>query len=336
MPIDDALFRQAADLVDRADDVAIVSHQHPDGDAIGSTVAVRDVLRRRGKRVEAFLLDPVPKRYASLVADDPVEVWDQAAHADLIDRAGCVVVLDTASWSQLEAVEAPLRRVEDRLIVIDHHQTSDEMGGVHLIDSTAAAAGLIVHEWFRSADWPLSRTSREALFAALATDTGWFRFSNADARALSVAAELVEAGVEAYSIYETIYWSESTAKLALTARALSTLTLHLDGRVAVMQLDNGSFQACGADRSDTEDLINEPMRIGSVFVSVLLVEQPDGQVRVGLRSKGQVDVAAVAGSRGGGGHLRAAGARLGGPMADAASEILGLLGGAMGGTEAGG
>jgi len=326
LPVDDSLFREAGARIDRVDEVLILSHHRPDGDAIGSTVAARAVLRQRGKRVPAFLLDPVPQRYRKLVGNGPIEVWDPAVHGTHLERAQAVLVLDTASWLQLEAVQDPLRRVEDRVIVVDHHQTQDGLGGLQLIDRTAAATGLLLYEWFCALAWPMPRIAQDGLFAALATDTGWFRFSNADARAMRAAAELVQAGVASHEVYEAIYWSESAARIALTTRALDSLRLYANDRLAVMQLDQACFRDCHAERSDSEDLINEPMRIGSVLVSVFLVEQPDGRVRVSLRSKGQVDVAGLAARWGGGGHARAAGYRADGPMAAANAAIVDILG----------
>lgn len=319
------LFRKAGKTVDRADTVLIVSHHRPDGDATGTTVAVRDVLRRRGKHVVAATLDPVPQRYQTFVAGEPLELWDPDVHPAQAERSDVVIVLDTAAWPQLVAAEEALRRAGDRLIVVDHHETQDALGGIHLIDRTAAATGLIVYEWFGALKWTMPRNALEGLFSALATDTGWFRFSNADARAFRVASEMVEAGVPSHEMYERIYWSESPARIRLTSRALSSLEFHAQGRLAVMCLDQAAFAECGAEPSDSEDLINEPMRIGSVELSVLLIEQPDGRTRVSLRSKGQVNVAAVAGNLGGGGHARAAGLHVPLPLPAAREKMIELL-----------
>lgn len=323
-------FQEAGEKIDAAESVLIVSHRRPDGDAIGSTLAVSEVLRLRGKRVVATLLDPTPLRYLPLTARQPIEEWDQAKHADKIEEFDVVIVLDTASWSQLDLVKDALSRVSDRLIVVDHHQTRDGIGGIHLIDRTAAATGLLVYEWFKILGWSVPRSAMDGLFAAIATDTGWFRFSNADERAFRAASEMVQAGVASHEMYETIYWSESVARVRLMSRALASLEFHSDGRLAVMALDQECFESCGAQPSDSEDLINEPMRIGSVLVSILLIEQPDGQVRMSLRSKGQVNVAEVAAGLGGGGHARAAGAQVPGPVSDARIRMTEVLGEALG------
>jgi len=314
-------------LIDRADEVLVVSHRRPDGDAIGSTVAVLATLEGRGNRAWGLLLDPVPMRYRSLIANGriEIEIWSQGFDPGRIDRAGAIVLLDASSWEQLDVVREPLSRAADRLVVVDHHETHDGLSPVELIDPTAAATGLIIYEWFKFLKLDFPPVAREAIFAALATDTGWFRFSNTDARALRAAAELVQMGVEVHRCYEAIYWSESPARLALMAKALAGMTLHLDGRLAVMQIDQACLSECQAGQSDTEDLINEPMRIASVAVSALLVEEPTGRIRVSLRSKRGLNDATVAKLWAGGGHARAAGGHLPGPLEAAYQQVLRLL-----------
>jgi phosphoesterase RecJ-like protein len=329
LAIDPELFRTAGRIIDEAGEVMVVSHRRPDGDAIGSTVGVLATLKQRGRRAWGLLLDPVPARYRSLCANGPIEVWSPAFDARRIEQADVVLVLDTSCWEQLDAVQDLLRRRTGRMVVVDHHETHNGIGAVHLIDPGAAAAGLILYEWFRYLEWPMPPVALHALFAAIATDTGWFRFSNTDVRALQAAAELVRAGVEPNRCYEAIYWSDTPARLALMAKALQGMTLHENGRLAVMQIDRATIAACGAGPSDTEDLINEPMRIGSVIVSALLVEDSAGRVRVSLRSKGQINVAALAATLGGGGHARAAGIRLDGPMTRACQQMVELLSNAI-------
>ncbi len=332
MSIGSELFSAAGAVIDRADEVVVVSHRRPDGDAIGSTVAVLSTLKARGRRAWGMLLDPVPVRYQSLVSNGPIEVWDRTFDPARLGKAGAVLVLDTACWKQIDCVEAAIRPVVDRVIVVDHHQTSDNFGAVQIIDPSAAATGLIVYEWFRHLGWTMPPVALTGLFAAVATDTGWFRFSNTDARALAAAGEMVAAGVSPNTCYEGIYWSESPARVALTAHVLSEMTLHEEGRLAIIRIDQEGLRRCGARPSDTEDLINEPMRIGCVAVSMLLYEDTDGRVRVSLRSKGQINVAELAATFGGGGHARAAGLHLRGTLAEASKRMLSVVTGALRGT----
>jgi phosphoesterase RecJ-like protein len=149
-----------------------------------------------------------------------------------------------------------------------------------------------------------------ALFVGIATDTGWFRFSNADARTLRVAADLIEAGVDASGLYNTIYQQDSLPKVHLVARALAGLKLEADGQLAVMCLRQADFKATGADSTMTENLVNEATRLGSTEATLLFTEEPDGVIRVNFRSKRRLDVSELARRFGGGGHVRAAGARL--------------------------
>src|SRR5206468_3386868 len=158
----------------------------------------------------------------------------------------------------------------------------------------------------------------DALFVGIATDTGWFRHSNTDGRALAAAAELAAGGVKPHQLFEALYQHDSAGRVRLLGAAIETLEVH-GGMLAIMALDSHAFSRCGASLSNTEDVVNEPLRIESVMVSILFVEQPDGVVRMNFRSKPpylsegptsrDIDVAAIAATFGGGGHRRAAGAR---------------------------
>jgi phosphoesterase RecJ-like protein len=198
--------------------------------------------------------------------------------------------------------------------VIDHHTTRDPIGtrdgDLRFFDETAAATALIVAEWVRAGGLTIDEEMATALFVGLATDTGWFRFSNTDVRSLRLATELVEAGANPNKIHRAVYQQEHPAKLRLIARMLEALELHVDGKLAVMTLRPADFEAAGADHTMTEDLAHEATRLGCVEVVVLFTEGPDGEIRVNFRSKRLLDVSQLATRFGGGGHPRAAGARL--------------------------
>jgi phosphoesterase RecJ-like protein len=164
-----------------------------------------------------------------------------------------------------------------------------------------------------------------ALFIGIATDTGWFRFSNTDARTLERCAELLRGGIAPSDLYDRIFNSERPGKIKLLSAALGSLELLEGERIAVMQLTLADLARSGADPGDTEGAINEPMRIASVEASVLLVEQREGGVRVSLRSRARLDVASIAASLGGGGHARAAGARMSGTLADVHQRVLAAI-----------
>ena len=184
--------------------------------------------------------------------------------------------------------------------------THDIPAQTELYDTTAGATGLVLFDWFTAAGWQINRAAAEALFVAMATDTGWFRFSSADARLYRAGGGPHRAPRRQAQRAATsrLYMSESPARMKLLAGMLGSLEMHANDQLAVCAVTREMFARTGAQYWETEDLINEPMRIGPVRVTVLLIEEPDGKVRMSLRSKDAVNVAAIAQQFGGGGHQR--------------------------------
>ncbi|GAI10436.1 unnamed protein product, partial [marine sediment metagenome] len=185
----------------------------------------------------------------------------------------------------------------------------------------AAATALIVLDFLKYATWPITEKIAQALFVAVATDTGWFQFSNTDARTFRSCADLIDAGANPAQIYHDLYQNFSPARFKLMAVMLNTLELHCDGRYATQHLSQQDFEQAGATHSGTENLIDECRRIGTVEAAALFVELKDGRIRCSLRSRGAVDVRKIAQKFGGGGHKMAAGTYLPGPLENAKELI---------------
>lgn len=301
----------------------VVTHRRPDGDALGAVAGLTLALHALGIDATAALFEPFPSRYAILRAGVTWHDW-AAERAELSKTCDALIVLDTCSVQQLEPIADWLPQAP-RALVIDHHPTRDAVGtrpgDLRLLDESAGAVCLLVAEWLQAAGVACTPAIATALFTGLATDTGWFRFSNTNARLLRVAAELAEAGADVNAIYRTLYEQDSPARLRLTGRMLQALELHADGQVAVLKLRRADFEAAGADRTMTEDLVNEAGRLAGVEATVLFTEEAD-HVRVNFRSKQRLDVAALAARFGGGGHTRAAGARVAGNWDEVLATVL--------------
>jgi len=196
------------------------------------------------------------------------------------------------------------------------------LGDVDCIDSSAAATGLIVFELFKHAGWRITEKIAEALFVALATDTGWFQFSNANSRVYRACAELIDAGIKPSQIYDHLYLNYTHSRFKLMAKMLGTLGLHFDERFATQHILQQDFLRTGTTSADTENLINECHRIGTVEASALFIETEDGRIRCSLRSRGAVDVSIIAKKFGGGGHKAASGTFLPGHIENAKQLIL--------------
>ncbi len=318
-------FTPVIDCLSSASSIAITCHVRPDGDALGSAVGLSGFLQRQGKNTRIILPSPLPNRYAFLFDQPPQIIEEDWRQAHLPDF-DVFVVLDTAAKSQLAAQFDFLRSSKSQILIIDHHlpTSSQDLGAIRLIDSTASSVGLLVTELAQTFSGNIDKTTAEALFTALATDTGWFRLPNVDARTYAVAAQLAHAGASPSKLYQALYLREPPGKLRLTARALNSLELLHNDRLACLTLLLADFRQAQAQAADTEDLVNEPLRISSVLISVMLTELPEG-TRISLRSKRQIDVAAVAAQFGGGGHKLAAGASLPLPPAQAKQQLLAAL-----------
>ncbi len=315
----DESFRQIVRYLKAATSLLTVTHVHPDGDGLGSMMALAGAAEQVGKTAHLLTPNSIPAKYAFLLNDRTTANAER--FADLAEQADVIVVLDTCSVAQLEPLQGEIRRYRDKVLVIDHHATLDDVGIVQWVDTSAAAVGVMVGELLEALDWPIDVRLAEALATAVLTDTGWLRFANTDARCLRLLATWLEMGVQADVLYQKIYQSDRLQRLRLASRLLAGLQLHCEETLAVMTLGPEDFARTGATKDETENLINEALRIASVEVAVLVVEQNAG-LRVSLRSRKVVDVAELAQRFGGGGHSRAAGFRSKQSLAELLPKLL--------------
>jgi len=322
---DDA-FARIVDLLGGCRDLLVLTHARPDGDGLGSMAALAACAAAAGKAAHTLVPDRLPTRYRFLFPDEPPAGADR--FAPLAARADLIVVLDTCAKAQLGTVASGVCEYAGKVAVIDHHATADRIGAVQWLDRSAAATGLMVAEIIDALGWPVSLAAAEALTTAVTTDTGWLRFANADARALHAVAKWIAAGVRPDVLYRRLFQNDRPQRLRLMARVLQSLELFCEGRLAAMVIRNRDFDETGAMREETENLVNEALRLATVETVVLLVENPDC-VRVSLRSRDAVNVARVAEAFGGGGHPRAAGIRLSGGVDDLKRRVVAACADAM-------
>jgi phosphoesterase RecJ-like protein len=234
-----------------------------------------------------------------------------------------LLVVDTGTWSQLPGLREHLDGWKKPRLVVDHHLTQEDWADQKLVQTGAAATGEIAAEILNRWEVPIDQPIATAIFLAIASDTGWFQYSNTRPATLRLAANLMEAGVDTDSMYQHLYQNERIERLALQTRAQEGLELLEQGRLAVMRVRRTDFDISGGNVLDTENLVNIPLQVRTVEVSILFVEpQDDATIRVSLRSKGSVDVARFAEQFGGGGHARAAGLKLRGPFLAACDRVV--------------
>ncbi|HBG25998.1 MAG: hypothetical protein A2Y10_13585 [Planctomycetes bacterium GWF2_41_51] len=319
-------FKKAIDLINGSQSWLITSHTRPDGDAIGCIKAFCELAAHLGKKAQPILLSP-PAHWYNFIFEKPVPVLGNDFKLENLQNGSfgsfdLIIIVDTNSYVQLDDFDKWLKITKVPVLVIDHHITGDNLGNVEVIDSTAAATGEIVFDLFKFADWKITPVIAEALYIALSTDTGWFRFDNTDSRVMRNASSLIEFGASPSVVYHKLYQNYSPARLKLLGRMLNGVEFYHDGKIAFQHIMRSDFDATGATGSDTEEFVNECQRVNSVEAAALFVELKDGGFRCSLRSNGNVDVQKIASELGGGGHKMASGVNLKGSLTEAKKLIL--------------
>lgn len=317
-------------LIDTHQRFVITSHVRPDADAIGSEVGLACLLQSLGKTVSVINVSPTPAHLKFLDPDQIVRQLGAEATSEDVLSAEVLIVVDTSAWGQLSEIGKLFRDSELIRVVIDHHVSADDLGALEFKDTTRESTGSLIYELATVLKVTPSLTAATAIFAAMATDTGWFRFPATSSETLRVASELMKLGVQPHVVYRHLYEQGTLSRLQLAGRVLSRVTLDCDGQLAYTQVPWSDFTDVGASPSDTEDLVNQGLTIAGTKAAFIAIEQPNKQVKVSFRSRTDVNVAAVAEQFGGGGHKQAAGATLPGPFKQAVAQALAAMRTALG------
>jgi phosphoesterase RecJ-like protein len=300
----------------------LTTHVRPDADAIGSEIAMAGLLELLGKEVLIVNASTVPDRLAFL---DPRKKCLQLG-TDITEEVAADtdvhMILDTSAWSQLAEVGRVFKKTQARKVVIDHHAFAEDLGALNLKDVEAEATGTLVFQFAEAMQLELTPEIGTAMFAAIATDTGWFRFPSTNGDTLRTIGALIDFGIRPEILYRELYEQSSLSRIKLASRVLSRMMLDSDGKLAWTYVTLVDYRETGAEPADTEELVNEGLTIAGVEASFILIEQTNGNIKASLRSRSHLDVSTIAGSYGGGGHKQAAGAMLPGPLAEAQAKIL--------------
>ena len=300
--------------IEQRERFVLTSHARPDGDAVGSSLACCEILRRMGKQTEVILHDGVPRVYQQLPFADGV------IHADRVNGSYDAAILlecDSIQRTRLEGLEKRF------LINIDHHKSGRAFANVNWIDPQAVATAEMVYRLAREAGVKISPEIATCLYTAVLTDTGAFMYEGTNQHTFELARELVLAGADPARSARHIYFGHSTAKMRLLGLALSAL--QREGPLAWIWATQEHMERTGAKEEDCEGLVNYALAIGDVEVAVFFRELPDRRFRVSLRSKGGLDVAHIAEEFGGGGHACASGCSVDGPLHAAVGSVLGKI-----------
>jgi bifunctional oligoribonuclease and PAP phosphatase NrnA len=315
---EDVSFKQIGAVLEGNASFLIISHLNPDGDAIGSTLAFGEMLEQMGKKVFYRNESGVPASLEFLPHSSKVE----KPNAEVLD-VEVVIALDCATRARLgEGVLAQAARAHT-WINVDHHKTNPGYGDINYVDPSSPATGQIVFNLFKELGYPITAVARDNLYVAVSSDTGSFRYQGTTEKTYLMAGELVAMGLNVSKINEQLYDSCPVRRLHLLREILKTTTISEDGLVA----DYCLYQSVKDDYEllpdDSDEMISFIRAVDTVQVAVAFEDIPEGKVRVSLRSKSdRLDVSKVAQNFGGGGHARAAGLRIKGPIQQARQKVL--------------
>jgi phosphoesterase RecJ-like protein len=302
--------------------LVLTTHVNPDGDGLGSEAGLAHLLRGAGFTVTVANPNRTPPRFGFLFEE--LAGVDRSAEAvKEIRRADAVIVLDISDLGRLGMLGDVVRDRGVPVLCVDHHVSGGDLPpGPRYVDPGAAATGELVWELAQANGWPLTREAARALYVAILTDTGGFRFSNTHPRTLRIAAELLETGIDPERIYLDVYANAPEGRVRLLAEALDTLVVEPEAGLAWLTVPPGALDRHGVSADDLDGVIEHARSIAGVRLALLFREIAGGRIKVSLRSVGEVDVASFARRYGGGGHTKAAGVSFEGALGEVQDTLL--------------
>lgn len=316
------MYQELKKLVDAHTRIGVISHFRPDGDAIGSTLALGLALQSMGKQVSLWNEDCVPARYAFLPGAEFIETLPAEQPSDL----ELLICVDTGDWRRLGDAAAALFAGFPRIANIDHHGTNSFYGHCNVVEGGTAACGFVLFNILKSWGVPFTREMAAALYVAINTDTGSFQFSSTTPAVMRAVAELMETGVDVADINRRVYQEKPLSELRVTGEVINNMVVAENGELSHYSMSMATKERMGIGLEDTKDLVDIIRVVQGVRVSVIFEELGDGRIRMSLRSKDpRIDVAAIATQFGGGGHAMAAGIRMRGELADCRSKVLNAI-----------
>lgn len=302
--------------------IILTSHIRPDCDALGSELGMALVLEALGKQVMIVNAHETPPNLAFIDPAKKLGVLNKTVPPSRLAECDLWMVLDTSAWAQLGDMGEAMKAFTGKKIVLDHHVGEDDLGAEWFKNTKAEAAGRLVVEAAEHLGVALTPAMAMPLFAAVATDTGWFRFNSISEETFRVGGKLLAAGAKPDDIYRELYERNTVGRIRLRGVILARIATELGGRLAYTMVLKQDFAATGALPSDTEDAVNTLLSIEGTEVAVIFVEQAAGGFKISFRSRSAVDCNLLAKRFGGGGHKAAAGALIPGLLEEVRPQVL--------------
>ena len=301
-------------VIDENQSFLISSHVRPDADALGSELGMRAILLAMGKTVSIVNASAPPSNLQFMNPPGVIYKLNDTITKATIPQHDVIIIVDTSAWQQLGSMADFIQASAARRVVIDHHVSSDDLNALELKDVESAATGELICEIGEAFGVTFDAEVSNWLYAAIATDTGWFRFPSTSARTMKIAARLMDCGAMPHYVYNLVHEQSSLARVRLGGRVLARTQIEGEGRLAWIYADSKDMAETSAVPSDTEGLVNVCLTVGGAEAAFVAVELQTGQIKFSLRSRVPHNVAAVAEQFGGGGHKLASGATLAGPL----------------------
>ena len=313
------MYEQLYSRIQQCCTIGVTSHFRPDGDAIGSTLALGLALQAMGKKVYMWNEDGVPARYAFLEGAEQILPLPEEVPADL----EMLICVDTGDWKRLGDVSQRLFAEFPLIVNIDHHGTNTRYGHVQVIEPETAACAFVLFNILREWGVELTRPMADALYVGISTDTGSFQYGSTTPAVMHAAGELLAAGVDVADVNRRVYQEVPYTALLMQREVLNNMVVEADGQLAHYSMPGGRKAELGVGLEDTKDLVDVVRVLQGVRAALIFEDLEDGRIRVSLRSKDPaVNVAAIASRFGGGGHAMASGIRMRGTLEDCRAQVL--------------
>jgi len=317
---------QIINHIKKANHILLASHSDPDGDAVGSLLALGIAIGRRSQKTTIYNASPIPAVYRFLPSVERI-----VRHIKKANAYDLALIMDCGDLPRIGEASTTVSQIPV-VINIDHHISNTGFGDIQLIDPLACSTAEIVYRLIKALDVPLNKAIATSLYTGILTDTGSFRFSSTNQAAFAISQEMTELGVEPHDVAQHVYGTYSLGRIKLLNLALDSIEISENGKLSIMTVTGAMFAETGTHPEDVDGMINYARRIEDVKVAALIQEQQNGnshsnshcRYHVSLRSDGTVDVAAIAGSFGGGGHASAAGFQIEATLTELKSDIITL------------
>jgi phosphoesterase RecJ-like protein len=304
-------------LIEQSMNIVVLSHKNPDGDAIGSAYGIIDYCRFKSKNVQGFIPFSYPSNLMFINYDEVIKSFDFDRHSDVIRKADLIVIVDLNAANRVGDMEQLVRDSKAKKVLIDHHLEPEDFCDFYYVDSSSASTGQLVYHIITGDDaYSLSREAAQAIYTAIMTDTGSFRFPQTNAEVHKIVVRLLESGADPVEAYDKVYNSFPISAIKLKGRVYENIETYLDDTVCISKITRQDYAETGAVEEQTEGIVESLLAVDTVKIAILLMETDDNQIRCSFRAKDRYNVRTMAVHFGGGGHAQAAGTRVKGKTID--------------------